>query len=203
MSVGYQERGLESTDRNFPKYLEYLNLRIEDLRDKKILDVGAGAGRFAAEAKEFGVEDVVSLDPGLKSERTREKAKKIGAGAVLAGRADTLPFQDESFDLILNNFSVPMWSESPEEMEKTFREEVRALRPGGEIRIAPVMIVGELVTAYFTPEDEHYEELVSSWDGMLDEWRSDPTLRVKIIQSPDGMKNTLVIKKLEREGASN
>lgn len=197
MSVGYQERGFESTERNFPKYLEWLNLPPDDLRDKKILDVGSGVGRFAAEAKEFGIEDVVSLDPGLKLEKNRKKAKKIGAGTAMAARADALPFRDESFDLILNNFSVPMWSEAPSEMEETFREELRTLRPGGEIRLAPVMVVGETITAYFTPEDEHYEELVSVWDRMIDEWRSDPALQMKIIQSPDGTKNTLVIKKLK------
>jgi ubiquinone/menaquinone biosynthesis C-methylase UbiE len=203
MSIGYQERGLESTERNLPKYLERLNLKPEDLRDKKILDVGSGVGRFAAEAKDFGVEDVVSLDPGLKLKRNREKSKKIGAGAAMAARADALPFRDGSFDLVLNSFSVPMWSESPGEMEETFREELRTLRPGGEIRIAPVMIIGEIITAYFTPEDEHYEELVSSWDKMLDEWRSDPTLRVRLIQSPDGMKNTLVIKKIKMDDEEN
>ncbi len=197
MSVGYQERGFESTERNLPKYLAWLNLTPDDLKDKKILDVGSGVGRFAAEAKEIGAEDVVSLDPGFKLKRSREKAKEIGAKAATAARADALPFRDESFDLILNNFSVPMWSESPGEMEETFREELRTLRPGGEIRLAPVVAIGETITAYFTPEDEHYEELVLVWDKMLDEWRSDPALQMKIIQSPDGTKNTLVIKKLK------
>jgi len=197
MSVGYQERGFESTERKLPKYLEWLNLTPEDLKDKKILDVGSGVGHFAAEAKNFGAKDVISLDPGFKLERNREKAKKIGAGTAIAARADALPFRDESFDLILNNFSVPMWSESPSEMEETFREELRTLRPGGEIRLAPVVAIGETITAYFTPEDEHYEELVLVWDRMIDEWRSDPALQMKIIQSSDGTKNTLVIKKLK------
>ncbi len=201
MSVGYQERGFESTERDLPKYLAWLNLTPEDLKDKRILDVGSGVGHFAAEAKDFGAEDVVSLDPGFKLERNREKAKKIGAGTAIAARADALPFRDESFDLILNNFSVPMWSESPEEMEKSFREELRTLQPGGEIRLAPVMVVGETITAYFTPEDEHYEELVLAWDKMLDEWRSDSTLQVKLVQNPDGTKNTLVIKKLKTKDA--
>ncbi len=92
-----------------------------------------------------------------------------------------------------------MWSESSEEMEETFREELRTLRPGGEIRLAPVMVVGEEITAYFTPEDECYEELVLAWDKMMDEWRSDPTLAVRLVQSSDRTKNTLVIKKLKTD----
>lgn len=196
MPSEYHERGFGSTERGFESYLESLNLSLDDLRDKKILDVGSGAGRFSAEAKAEGVENIISLDPELGLQELKERAKELGATKLVGAKAEAMPFKDESFDLILNNFSLPMWSESPEALDQAFREELRALRPGGEIRIAPVMVFGGEVTGYFTPESEDYDKFVEVWDKLMEKWKNDPTLEVRVIQNPETMQNTLVIKKI-------
>lgn len=52
------------TGRGYDEYLEWLNIGEEDLRGR-VLDLGAGLGRFAREAAEKGIDDVVALEPEL------------------------------------------------------------------------------------------------------------------------------------------
>src|SRR4029079_9484921 len=69
----------------------------------KALDVGCGEGRFCRALKAHGV-DVVGIDPTaalLAAARRRDKN-----GAYLEGRAERLPFGDETFDLVVSYLSL-------------------------------------------------------------------------------------------------
>ncbi len=96
----------------------------------RILDAGAGTGRFTIPLLEAGLE-VVSLDISLEMlEEGRRAGEKRGKELRLtAGDLERLPFPDESFDsvvsiIVLRHF--PNWRE-------LLAECVRVLRPGGRL----------------------------------------------------------------------
>lgn len=120
----------------FQQYMENLDLSPEDF-DKKILDVGSGSGQFAKWAKEHHVSDqIYSLEPFQESE---EKSK------LARGNAAAMPFQDESFDLVLSSSAIPQIFSGPQyegaredKIRESFSELIRVAKKGGEIRIGPL-----------------------------------------------------------------
>ena len=123
----------------FRAYMEDLRLTPEDF-NKKLLDVGAGAAQFAKWAKEHGVsQEIYSLEP--RGGYISEKEKSVAA------RAEAIPFADESFDLVVSNAAIPNmyigeWSTGmiKGKIKNSLQEMVRVLKPGGEIRLARVLI---------------------------------------------------------------
>ena len=73
-------------------------LRREELKDKLVLDVGCGMGRFAEVATRWGAR-VVGVDLSAAAEVA---AKNLAERDFVAMQADvfTLPFAPESFDII-------------------------------------------------------------------------------------------------------
>lgn len=92
----------------------------------KALDLGCGTGNYTLELKKRGF-DVIGLDA---SERMVEIARQKGANCIV-GNAYSLPFPDESFDLVM---SITMF-EFLHRPEEVVREIHRVLKPGGEVII--------------------------------------------------------------------
>jgi ubiquinone/menaquinone biosynthesis C-methylase UbiE len=100
-----------------------------------VLDVGCGDGVYAVEVSRRGGM-VVGLDrslPMLEAARTRAAASRAGVGWC-QGVAQSLPFRDASFDLVLMVTTL-CWAPEP---ILILREIGRVVRPGGAV------IVGEL-----------------------------------------------------------
>ncbi len=104
---------------------------IEQLAGARVLDVGAGTGRVARALLPL-------VDPGLQlvclepSRRMlalgRERAPR---GLWLRGRVDPLPFADGTFDVVVS-LEVIEFTPHP---DRSLRELVRVLRPGGSLLI--------------------------------------------------------------------
>ncbi|WP_457741454.1 class I SAM-dependent methyltransferase [Thermococcus sp.] len=92
----------------------------------KALDLGCGTGNYTLELKKRGF-DVIGLDA---SERMVEIARGKGAPCIV-GDAYSLPFPDESFDLVM---SITMF-EFIRRPENVVKEIHRVLKPGGEVII--------------------------------------------------------------------
>lgn len=92
----------------------------------KALDLGCGTGNYTLELKKRGFE-VIGLDA---SEEMLKIACSKGLNCI-KGDAYSLPFPDESFDLVL---SVTMF-EFIHEPENVIAEIHRVLKPGGEVLI--------------------------------------------------------------------
>ncbi len=105
-----------------------------DLRsNQRVLDVAAGNGNATlAAARRFA--DVVSTDfVGSLLERGRERAKAERIRVTFEeADAESLPFADDSFDVVLSTFGVMF---TPNQ-EQAASELIRVCRPGGKIGLA-------------------------------------------------------------------
>jgi len=76
----------------------------------EVLDLGTGTGNAALLAAQAGAR-VTAMDP---SPRLLEVAReRVGEGEFVVGKAEDLPFDDQSFDRVLSIFAV-IFSEQPE-----------------------------------------------------------------------------------------
>ena len=114
-----------------------------------VLDVCCGTGEAAAAAAERGA-TVTGLD--FSEEMVAVAKAKCPSADFRAGDAETLPFDDASFDRVVNNFGT-LHLEKP---EQAIAEAARVLRPGGRYaftvwcgpEISPLFrIVPEVVSA--------------------------------------------------------
>ena len=109
----------------FKKYDGILDLLVKNKvpLEGKVLDVGIGTGLFEDYLKGRGIElDVIGVDSDKKMV---EEAKKKGYLVMLAN-AEKLPFEDESFDLVI---SIDMIN-SVTDKEAVIQEIKRVMKPG-------------------------------------------------------------------------
>ncbi|HEM56473.1 MAG TPA: SAM-dependent methyltransferase [Thermodesulfobium narugense] len=98
-----------------------------EIKDKKILEVGIGTGLFAMEFRKRGA-DVIGIDPAenmLKIAKSRGFEVKFGYG-------EAIPFEENSFDIVLSMTSM----ENSKNPEKFVGEMVRVAKPEGKIVVA-------------------------------------------------------------------
>ena len=105
------------------------------LEGKEVLDVGTGDGTYAIEAASRGA-IVTGLDPDPSMlDAARMRASRRGLSVTFQrGRAEALPFEDGSFDVVLE---VTVLCFVPQALTAV-REMARVLAPGGRL------VLGEL-----------------------------------------------------------
>ena len=99
------------------------------LKPRRILDLGAGTGRFAADLlKRYRRAEVVALDiaPAMLT-HARSRGGWLRKPHCICADAERLPFADDSFDLIYSNLML-QWSTR---LEDTLAGLRRVLAPGG------------------------------------------------------------------------
>lgn len=166
-------------DKDVVDNLENLGLQPEQLQSVRLLDLGAGGGEFARFARRQGAE-VIPVGLYL-SEKERQRLAASHMPYVIAD-ATQLPFEDETFDLIVSHAAIPnvirVGSYGPKEEDfvtprvNALREAVRVLRPGGEIRLAPV--IRNWRDEQSTPPDRN----AARYDQVFEEVRKSPALEV-------------------------
>jgi len=144
-----------NTGRSIKHYLENLNLSKNDLEKCDfILDIGSGIEqRFARDCKEMGIKaTVVSIDPGIlfpekndlryltsKDEITRRRtARNKPEKETVSAIAQHLPFKENSFDMVLALYSVPLYISQESDVSLSFTEILRVLKNDGQARIYPI-----------------------------------------------------------------
>jgi ubiquinone/menaquinone biosynthesis C-methylase UbiE len=103
-----------------------------DLRGKELIDIGGGTGIVAFKALEMGAAKVVCGDISeYMLERGREKARTLGYDSTRIEfcqlDAESLPFNDNSFDMVITGMSFGLLPDQ----KKAAKEMFRVLRPGG------------------------------------------------------------------------
>ena len=80
-------------------------LKIDELKEKKIIDVGCGSGRFTIALAQMGVKEIVGVDLGESGIKIGEEfARKLNLKNIKFIKNDvlSLPFDDESFDFVFS-----------------------------------------------------------------------------------------------------
>ncbi|MGB5438407.1 MAG: malonyl-ACP O-methyltransferase BioC [Gammaproteobacteria bacterium] len=99
------------------------------LQPRRVLDLGAGTGVFTrALMKRYRRSNVVALDiarPML--ERVRQRGGWFRKPGCVCGDSESLPFADDSFDLIFSNLMLQWCTD----LQATFADLRRVLSPGG------------------------------------------------------------------------
>ncbi len=133
------EEGYNLAARRYDEMEGYLNsfekenlfYLLKDVRDKKVLDIGAGTGRVSVMLKRNGAK-VTALD--LSESMLSILKKKEPAIEIVIGDAESLPFGDETFDVIVAAFVVVHLSEP----RRFFEEAYRVLKDGGQLLITNI-----------------------------------------------------------------
>lgn len=121
------------------KYLRSLNLQID--KNSLVLDAGSGTGlvTLAFHGAGFNPQKTIALDLSLNSLKVAreqfEKDKKVTAESIapVQGNVLSLPFADETFDLV---FTCGVLEYVP--LEKGLQEIARVLKPGAKLVFIPV-----------------------------------------------------------------
>ena len=106
------------------------------LSGKAVLDVGCGDGTLTAEFHRKGALFVVGCDsdPHMMAKATARTMAERDAMSYLLGRAEHLPFRDQSFDVV-TAITVLCFVE---QRSRAVEEMARVLKPGGRL------VIGEL-----------------------------------------------------------
>ncbi|MGB7342172.1 MAG: class I SAM-dependent methyltransferase [Phototrophicaceae bacterium] len=103
-----------------------------EMRDKKVLELGCGAGydayEFCRQSANYTGIDIATENP----KRTQQHLAYYNyEPKVIRGDVENLMFPDETFDVV---FSNGVLHHTPH-MEKSFQEAYRVLKPGGEFNV--------------------------------------------------------------------
>jgi ubiquinone/menaquinone biosynthesis C-methylase UbiE len=108
-----------------------------EIRDKVVLDAGAGSGRATFECVKYGARKVYAVEPspGLLHILRRKITCQAESSCVkpLQGRFDRLPLEDDSVDTVLSCSAFT--SDPVQGGEPGLAEFRRVIRPGGKLII--------------------------------------------------------------------
>jgi arsenite methyltransferase len=127
-------------------------------RGEAVLDIGSGAGSDSLVAAQMvGAEgSVTGLDmtPEMLA-KARAAAAEMGAtnATFVEGEAENLPFEDESFDVVISNGVIDLIPDK----DAVYSQIHRVLRPGGRVQIADVTIQN--------PVSEEGRRKIDLWTG--------------------------------------
>lgn len=123
--------------------LQRLAERLSAFPQACVLDMGCGAGHASFTAAQ-NVEKVVAYDLSAQMlEVVAQAAKEKGLDNILTrqGYAESLPFEDSTFDLVISRYSAHHWHD----VGRALREVNRVLKPGGGVIVMDVMSPGHPV----------------------------------------------------------
>tara|TARA_B110000444_G_scaffold235350_1_gene246322 strand:- start:1152 stop:1874 length:723 start_codon:yes stop_codon:yes gene_type:complete len=96
-------------------------LDINLIKDKKILDIGCGPGRYTVALKKMGAKEVIATDIFNISGKWHKDIKYV------TSNLQKLPFKDNEFDFIFCNGSIS----HNKKWKSAIREYMRVLKPNG------------------------------------------------------------------------
>lgn len=105
----------------------------DECRDKTVLDIGCGRGRFGEQIARNAKARVTFLDNNPKT--LDGISKRLGHRVIADGR--DLPFQDETFEKTFATFSSLSWVDTPHETVMSLTEALRVTEVGGSAFITP------------------------------------------------------------------
>ena len=134
---------LTSTVHASGRDLQRLAERLSAFPQASVLDMGCGAGH-ASFAAAHQVKQVVAYDLSAQMlDVVAQAAKEKGLDSIATrqGYAESPPFEDGSFDVVISRYSAHHWHD----VGRALREVNRVLKPGGVVIVMDVMSPGHPV----------------------------------------------------------
>lgn len=152
-------------------YSELLQLPQNAWDHGRILDIGAGDRRLAAACamekrgvevwnveptfdENFAKRNQLNIPDEIKAlnEKLPADVKTLLDTRTIIGSYDKLPVADASFDRVVSMFAFPtMLKWEVHNIDTFFNEALRVLRPGGELRVFPIVIQPDYSDGTFLP----------------------------------------------------
>ncbi len=133
------------------------------------LDLGCGGGHVGfAMAPHMG--DVVAYDLSdamLTAVATEAAARGLANVATRQGKAETLPFEDATFDFVATRYSAHHWLDVP----AALRQVHRVLQPGGTVMVMDVIAPDDVLCDTFIQTVEMLRDPSHVRDYSVREWR--------------------------------
>jgi ubiquinone/menaquinone biosynthesis C-methylase UbiE len=112
-----------------------------DLEGKKVFEVGSGRGGGASYiSRYFKPDSYIGMDISKSSFKFCSKHYNVDNLSFAHGIAESIPFEDSSFDFVVNVESARCYND----MQAFFNEVYRLLRPGGQLLLADMVYPHEL-----------------------------------------------------------
>jgi len=118
---------------------------LQRLLQGKTLDIGAGFGYLVSDCLDRGY-DIWGVDAAYSDDELMAKIKEEMKDKnpnllerLVAGDVSILPFNDNSFDFIINLCGPLTWTTSQEEFDCLLLEQWRVIREGGSIYISQIL----------------------------------------------------------------
>lgn len=122
---------------------------LPDLHGKSVIDVGCGEGRYCRILSERGA-ITTGIDPA--PEFITHARSKHPKGTYVEASAESLPFPDNSFDLVVSYLTL---IDIPDDVAAS-QEMVRVLKPGGQIIIATIANMASCTDGWVKDEDGNH-----------------------------------------------
>lgn len=148
--------------------LQRLGAFLDNYPDARVLDIGCGAGHASYTAASR-VHSVVACD--LSSQMldvVSKTAKERGMDNLTTrqGVAESLPFDDGSFDIVISRYSAHHWHD----VGMAVREVRRVLRQGGQFVMMDIMSPGNPLTDVWLQTVESLRDTSHVRDYSAGEW---------------------------------
>lgn len=142
-ALDWEKEGMaDSPTRRFLS--EYLEIHLEDLSGKSVLDVGSGTGHFSRLFLNLGAKEIHGIEP---SHKNAEISRRLYPEMTVAEQALEDAKPEKMFDVVL----VVMVFEHIRDLDSAFQELSQLTKPAGSLYI----IFGD--KEYFTTERFGYE----------------------------------------------
>jgi ubiquinone/menaquinone biosynthesis C-methylase UbiE len=175
---------LTSTVHSTGADLERLSAIASDQKPARALDLGCGAGHASFALARGGARRITAFDPSSKMLAVvAQEAAARGHQAIetCVGSAEALPFENDTFGLVVTRYSAHHWANVP----KAIAECARVIMPGGRLIVIDViapetpLLDTSLQVLEFLRDASHVRDYrVSEWRAIYREAGfSDPTVR--------------------------
>lgn len=149
---------------------EKIQKLLQTFHVNRALDLGCGGGHVSYQISPF-VNEVVAYDLTPEMVKTvLEEAKQRQLNNIIGvqGKAEQLPFPDESFDVVVSRYSAHHWQNLPQAMAEIFR----VLKKGGKAIFIDILGSQQPTLDTFLQTIEMIRDPSHVRDYSLGEWSS-------------------------------